>query len=197
MAMRKIDWRRVLKLYFMILILGFFALQFRRFPRTNPPDHPSKAWAGTVQFTPEVAAILDRSCNDCHSNRTRWPWYSNVAPVSWSVIDHVNSGRRHLNFSELRVRDGQDTIRALRRKLSEIDKEIVRGKMPMWSYCLIHRNAYLSSEDVGTIRDWVTEERERLAALLPPRDTQGIENNVRVDTSSSAREVLNHRVKAL
>jgi len=53
-----------------------------------------------VTVDPQVAGILDRACADCHSNKTRWPWYSHVAPVSWFVIDHVNHGRSHLNFSE-------------------------------------------------------------------------------------------------
>jgi hypothetical protein len=51
-------------------------------------------------LTPQTAAVLDRACNDCHSNQTRWPWYTNVAPVSWFVINHVNEGRRKMNFSD-------------------------------------------------------------------------------------------------
>ena len=86
------------------LIAGIAALlltiQFIRPAKTNPPIVRERTLEAAVAVPPEVEAILARSCNDCHSNGTEWPWYSNVAPVSFFVINHVNEGRRHLNFSE-------------------------------------------------------------------------------------------------
>ena len=81
---------------------------------------------------PEVAGVLNRSCMDCHSNRTDWPWYSNVAPASWFVVDHVNHGRRHLNFS----RWGQYTRRDRLSLLNQICATTKGGSMPLGSYTL-------------------------------------------------------------
>lgn len=83
---------------------GFAALlvvaQFIRPARTNPVSAPGHALEDVVAVPPAVEAVLTRSCGDCHSDRTRWPWYSQVAPVSWFVINHVQEGRRHMNLSE-------------------------------------------------------------------------------------------------
>jgi hypothetical protein len=105
--------------------------------------------------------VLERSCMDCHSNRTDWPWYSNVAPASWFVTDHVNHGRRHLNFSEWDAYD--------RRRADGLLKEICRtarsGFMPLDSYTLVHRGARLTPADVKTLCEWTGEEQRRLASL--------------------------------
>ena len=76
------------------------AIQFVRPARTNPSPIRRARSPRSYRITPAAAAVLERSCRDCHSNDTRWPWYSNVAPVSWWVIDHVDHGRSHLNFSD-------------------------------------------------------------------------------------------------
>src|SRR5215216_3654983 len=91
---------RVIKWGVIVVVCLFVMAQFKRPAKTNPVSDPSAALEAHVQIDPKVGAILKRSCYDCHSNNTRWPWYSNVAPVSWFVIDHVNEGRRDLNFSE-------------------------------------------------------------------------------------------------
>ena len=107
---------------------------------------------------PHVASILDRSCQDCHSNSTRWPWYSNVAPFSWLLVDHVNEGRQHLNLSEW----GRLDNRRARNKLEEICDEVKSGAMPMPSYTWIHRTAVLSAEEIKALCDWVDAGRARL-----------------------------------
>ncbi len=97
---------RVAVVAFVAVLLG---TQLIRPARTNPPTDPSRTITARMRVTPEVAAVLKRACRDCHSNETTWPWYSNVAPISWLVIDHVRSGRRHFNYSEwaeVRARQG-------------------------------------------------------------------------------------------
>ena len=142
-----------------ILTILFVVMQFVARPaKTNPTIDRSKSIEANTHMTPEVASIFERSCNDCHSNHTRWPWYSHVAPVSWFVTDHVNHGRKHLNFSEW----PQDREQADYR-LREICGEVKHGMMPLASYEVIHRHAKLSSDDVKTICDWTRAERERLA----------------------------------
>ena len=111
-------------------------------------------------MTPQVGKIFERSCNDCHSNKTTWPWYRNVAPVSWWVIDHVNHGRSHLNYSEwakLKPADQKKT-------LQEICDEVTDGKMPLPSYLPMHPKARLSEEDKKIICDWTEAERQRMDA---------------------------------
>jgi hypothetical protein len=106
-------------------------------------------------MTPQVKDILDRSCRDCHSNKTEWPWYTNVAPVSWFVIDHVNEGRHRLNLSEWARLDQPG------KKLQKICDEVQDGGMPLSSYLPMHPKAKLSEQDKKTLCDWTAAERER------------------------------------
>ena len=149
---------RVLKWVGIAIICLFVGLQFVRPARTNPPVDPSQTIEARVQVPPHVASILNRSCKDCHSNTTRWPWYSNVAPFSWLLIDHVNEGRDNLNLSEW----GRLDNRRADDKLEEICDEVKIGAMPIGSYTWIHRNAILSQEDVKTLCDWANAERARM-----------------------------------
>jgi heme-binding protein len=150
----------VLKWLALTLACLFIGLQFIRPARTNPAVDQSQTIHAHLQVTPEVAAILDRSCQDCHSNTTRWPWYSNVAPVSWLLTDHVNEGRQHLNLSEW----GRYDNRRAQKKLEEMCDEVKDGAMPISSYTQIHRGAKLSAEDVNVLCDWAEAERARITA---------------------------------
>src|SRR3954467_1302751 len=91
---------KVLKWLAVATAIVLIGMQFFGPVKSNPAIDNRQTLQAHAQVSPEVNAILDRSCNDCHSNATRWPWYSNVAPVSWFVIDHVNDGRDNLNLSE-------------------------------------------------------------------------------------------------
>ena len=128
--------------------------QFIRPRRTDPPIVPGHTLEDVVSVPPSVESVLTRSCDDCHSDRTRWPWYSEVAPVSWFVANHVLEGRRHLNFSEW-VRPGVNNVTQYTgEKFHSACHEVRDGDMPLWSYLLIHRNAKLSPQDVQTICSW-------------------------------------------
>ena len=151
--------RKILKWTAIALAVIFVALQFIRPARTNPPIDESRTILARTHVTPEAAAIMDRSCNDCHSNQTRWPWYSNVAPVSWFVIDHVNVGRREMNFSDW-AQYSTDDQQGL---LKKICREVKEGAMPLSSYLRMHHDAKLSNEDVRTLCDWANAESLRLS----------------------------------
>lgn len=116
-----------------VLLVALIGIQFVRPNRTNPPSHP--AWSLQAKAPPEIKAILDRSCHDCHSNETRWPWYTNVAPVSWLVAGDVEKGRDRFNFSEWTSypSDDQDKFLGAMCKLTQ------RGRMPLPPYLWIHR----------------------------------------------------------
>ncbi len=151
--------RKISKRMATALAVIFIALQFIRPARTNPPIDEARTIQAHTRIAPEVNAILDRSCNDCHSNQTRWPWYSNVAPVSWFVVNHVNVGRKEMNLSDWAQYSKDDQPGFLKR----ICREVKGGAMPLPSYLRLHGEAKLSSEDVKTLCDWASAESQRLA----------------------------------
>lgn len=138
----------------------FVVAQVIRPSMTNPPVDESRTLQAKAQIPPKINAIMERSCNDCHSNKTSWPWYSQVAPVSWYLSRHVTQGRRHLNISDWA---GYDNKRATR-KLDEICEQVKIGEMPMKTYLLIHPSANLSEADKQVLCSWAEQERARLAA---------------------------------
>src|SRR6476659_7483588 len=121
---------RVLKWVIVALAVIFVGIQFIRPARTNPAIDPSQTVEAHVQVTPEVSSILARSCNDCHSNKTVWPWYTNVAPVSWWLTNHVNEGRHDMNLSEWGSYDKDKQSRRLR----DMCEQVEDGDMPLSTY---------------------------------------------------------------
>jgi hypothetical protein len=152
--------RKVLKAVAALTLLTFAGVQLVRPERVNPSAPAGQSLEEHARVPPEVAAVLRRSCMDCHSNLTDWPWYSNVAPASWFVVDHVNHGRRRLNFS----RWGEYDRRRTDNLLNEICGTARSGFMPLDSYTLVHRGARLAPGDVAALCDWAGGERRRLSA---------------------------------
>ena len=154
-------------------LLGFagllIAIQAIRPARTNPTVIPSRTLQAMVSVPPQIEQILRRGCFDCHSDVTHWPWYSNAAPVSWFVIDHADSGRRHVNFSEWLRRDTKDPTQYTRERFESICKEVQSHEMPLWSYLLLHRDAWLSPADIKAICQWT---RTDLVPLNPNRTSE-------------------------
>ena len=134
------------------------AVQVVRPARTNPPVDPSRTIQALTKMTPEVDAILKRSCNDCHSYETKWPWYTNVAPVSWLVINDVNEGRRHASLSDWASYNRKRAIHVL----DEMNDEVGDGGMPPGKYLTLHPEAALSDADRALFLTWVREEKARL-----------------------------------
>ncbi len=127
----------------------FVLIQLIPMSRNNPPVTQD------VAAPSQVESILRRGCYDCHSNQTRWPWYSRVAPVSWLVVRDVNRGRKHLNFSTWdKYADDPETVI---RKLKNIEKFSHNGAMPLWYYLPEHDEARLSEVDRQVIARWVSE----------------------------------------
>ncbi len=149
-----------------VAIIGaivFVVMQVARPARTNPPVDPTRALESIVHVPPDVASTLQRACKDCHSNETHWPWYTEFAPGSWFVADHVNGGRRHMNFDEW-VRPGKEPQDSMDR-LRKVCTEVQGGDMPLSSYSWIHWGAKLSADDVRRLCEWTEQERSRLAGL--------------------------------
>ena len=107
-----------------------------------------------------VLETFERSCQDCHSESTHYPWYSYVFPVSLLINSDVSSGREHLNLS----RWSEYSVIRRERCLSEIANQVQDGGMPLREYTLLHPRARLSRGDVDAIFDWTQQERARLIA---------------------------------
>jgi Haem-binding domain len=135
------------------------ACQFVTVDRGNPPVDPSKDLYATGTVPADVRAILRRSCDDCHSNETRWPWYSYVAPVSWLVAFDVREGREDLSFSKW----GSYSDETKEQKLRAICRRVRQGEMPDGKYTLIHRGAHLSDADRQALCRWTDQARKALA----------------------------------
>jgi len=151
--------KRIAKWLFISLVVLFLVIQFVRPARTNPAVDESQTIFARSQMTPQVAAIFNRSCADCHSNKTVWPWYTNVAPVSWFIVNHVNEARPLLNFSEWGKldRDRQS------KKLQQMCDEVTDGGMPLSTYTPLHPGSKPTPADVKALCDWTDAERARLA----------------------------------
>jgi cytochrome c len=108
----------------------------------------------------EVQTVLAHKCGDCHSNNTRWPAYSRIAPSSWLVEHDVHEGREHMNLSNWE----QYAIDSRIDLLSKISTQLRQGKMPLKQYLLLHPEARLSESERKLIVDWTKVERKRLAA---------------------------------
>ena len=123
---------RGLKLAGGVVVAALVAIQFFRPSRTNPPSDPAASFEAVAQPTAEVASSVKRACGDCHSNQTVWPWYCNLAPVSWLVAHDVNDGRKHLNFSAWN-RPGPEGEMP---DMGEACEQIRAGTMPLRSYAI-------------------------------------------------------------
>jgi hypothetical protein len=139
-----------------LLAVAVVAMQFVRPNYTNPPV--TAAHSLMPQAPANVRAILDRSCRDCHSNETRWPLYSQVAPMSWLVAGHVRDGRDRFNYSEWTTYDSDEQDKLL----GGVCSLTKRGRMPLPSYLLIHRDATLAPGDITALCDWSEKMRDTL-----------------------------------
>lgn len=118
-----------------------------------------------AEVPPEVRVILERSCQDCHSERTHYPWYSYVAPASLLIRRDVARGRARLNLSRW---SGYSLARR-ERFLSEIANQVEDHDMPLPVYTLIHRQARLSDRETQAVFHWTQAERLRLITASVPQ----------------------------
>lgn len=151
--------KRTLQIIAIIIFIGFAVIQFLRPDFTSPPIVQSETLEASTQIPENVQKILTRSCNDCHSNATVYPWYSNIQPSASFLADHIAEGRKELNFS---VFNTYETNKK-RRKLEEICEQVQMKQMPLPSYLWIHWDAKLSEEEIKILCNWTETEREKLS----------------------------------
>ena len=149
-----------LKRLVLALAVLLVVIQVARPSRTNPIVDPRNEISASLAVPPDVESIFARSCNDCHSNRTIWPWYSAVAPVSWLVAYDVRHGRSALNFSEWRMADPKKKADTL----EEVCKELTEKEMPGPIYPILHPAAKLTDADIQAVCRWTRTARQGAAA---------------------------------
>lgn len=132
------------------LLILLLVAQFFRIDKTNPEINLAKDFVTVTSAPVEVETILQISCYDCHSNNVVYPWYSNIAPISWWLKHHINEGRSHLNFSEW----GTYSAKKADHKLEECIEMIEEDEMPMASYTLMHGNAKLNEAQKTMLTTW-------------------------------------------
>jgi len=156
-------FKKILKRTFQLLLVTLIVIQFIRPGKNNTPGI-SKNDISTVYPMPDsVHTILKTSCYDCHSNNTSYPWYSRIQPVTWWLNDHIQEGKKELNFSEFATyRIGRQY-----RKLDEVNKQVKENEMPLESYLWIHKGAKLSEQQKLTLAAWVTAIRDTIKANYP------------------------------
>ncbi len=145
-----------MKIFKVIIVVLFVALIIIQFLPKDLPEIISKNEGdilAKVSMAPEVSQILKASCYDCHSNETKYPWYSYVAPVSWLVGNDVKEGRDELNFSEWTAYPKRRMVK----KLEDIKEEVGKGDMPLPIYTLIHTKTKLSVQQRDLITKWTEE----------------------------------------
>ncbi len=162
--------KRVGKIIRNLLVVLFVVFQFVPVERSNPPvesDIPAPA---------DVKVILKRSCYECHSHETAWPWYSYVAPVSWLVAHDVEEAREEMNFSTW----DRYSDKKKRKKKHECWEEVEEGEMPLWFYLPLHPEARLSADDRKVLRRW-SKSAGAGSLESPQRDDEEDEDEVDSD----------------
>jgi len=154
---------RFLRRFLVFLFVVLIVIQFFR-PKKNISEgvQPNNI-ATAYPVSDQVKGILIKACNDCHSNNTRYPWYSNIQPVAWWLADHVEEGKRELNFDEFAAYSPRKQYR----KLEETNEMVKEGEMPLDSYTWIHKDAKLSKAEKIAIAEWVESTRSAMEARYP------------------------------
>lgn len=133
------------------LLILLVLIQLVRVDRTNPVVDSQQDFITLTKPPVEIVSLLKTACYDCHSNETNYPWYFSVAPISWWAKDHVNDGRKHLNYSIW----GTYKKERQAHKLEEMYSEVEEGEMPLSSYTLVHSDAKLTPEQKTALVNWL------------------------------------------
>ena len=145
---QKIMKKKIVVGFFIILVIIQFIRPARNTGATESPNEISKHY----EVSADIHATLKKSCYDCHSNNTIYPWYANIQPVGWWLQNHVNEAKRELNFDEF----GTYEQKKAKHKFEEIEEVVIEGEMPLSSYTLIHRETKLTAEQRASIASWAS-----------------------------------------
>lgn len=156
---------KIIKRALVILLAGLIVIQFIH-PQKNISNTVTAEDFNTIYPIPDsVQKILQKACYDCHSNNTRYPWYNNIQPVAWWLNDHINEGKRELNFSEF----GKRPLDKRARKLKKLAKEVQEGGMPLDSYTWIHKDAVLTEAEKTMLINWANNLSQQITTQNPSK----------------------------
>jgi len=140
------------------LLVILVGIQFIRIDKTNPESDPQADFISKHQPPAELAKLIRLACYDCHSHHTEYPWYTNIAPFSFWIKDHINHARKHLNFSTW-------TSYAPKRahhKLEECYEKVDEGHMPLPSFLWMHPEAKLTPEQRNSLANWFKGQMDKI-----------------------------------
>lgn len=160
-------WKKILVAILVILIIiqiPFFT------PKKNYTDKDSTITIADKYDVPmDIQMIIYSSCNDCHSNYTEnYPWYYHIQPVSWWMNHHIQTAKRHVNFSEFAAYSPKEAAE----KFFDIHKEMENKDMPLKSYLRMHHDAKLTDQQYKQVADWAQKMYEQLKAQIDSADTK-------------------------
>jgi len=147
-----------LKKILVFLFIVFVGIQFIPTSHNRSAKIFEKDIVTTFDVPQNIQALLKKSCYDCHSSNTNYPWYNKIQPISWFLEKHIKEGEKELNFSEF---DSYST-RKQKSKLKSITSQVRDYKMPLKSYTLLHRNAKLSENEKKELIAWTTKLRDSM-----------------------------------
>ena len=139
-----------MKKVFLGILVVFILIQMIR-PNKNESRNDINHISTVITVPNEVTGILKNACNDCHSNFTVYPWYNEIAPISWYLASHVNDGKKHLNFSEWTVYNKNQQSHILK----DLEEVLETHEMPLKSYLWIHKDAELTLDEYEVLMTWV------------------------------------------
>lgn len=147
-----------------VLVVALIVIQFIRPAKNVSTTEVAQSVTQAFRVPDTVQTILRRSCYDCHSNNTVYPWYAEVQPVGWWLNSHIQNGKRHVNYDEYA------TYRPIRQfiRFKDLIEQIRTDEMPLPSYLLIHRDAKLSSREKELLIRWSTAMMDSMRTKYPP-----------------------------
>jgi hypothetical protein len=153
----------MIKKILLVLLAALVIIQFIH-PKKNKTEGAQPNYMGNAHTIPDdVKQILSKSCNDCHSNNTDYPWYSKIQPVDWWLDKHIRDGKKGLNFDEYTNRP----LRYQYHKMEETIEMIKEGEMPLNSYTWIHKASRLNEEERNKIIGWAETVMDNMKAKYP------------------------------
>ena len=148
---------KILKKIALALLVTFVLMQFYRPKKNTVQGNHTSIFLEETNPPKNVKTILQQTCYDCHSNNTEYPWYNNVAPVSYWLANHIKHGKGHLNFSEWKGY----TVKKKDHKLEEVIEMLQEDEMPLKEYTWTHEEARLTQEERDAVIAWA----KRIRAL--------------------------------
>lgn len=139
-----------------IVLAALIIIQFFRPEKNFSKENMGDDIVFHLQIPTDVKKKLVNACYDCHSNTTRYPFYSRVAPVSWLMAQHIRKGKWNLNFSEWARYEKKEQLELL----DDICEMITEGEMPLKSYVFMHSKARFNEKEIGDVCAWAEQAAE-------------------------------------